>query len=93
MHMRDTWLSKLLPEVLAKFLKKAVRSVQMYHKVPSIVANTKERAEIFQKHWNYYIGTSEITYCRNDEGKQYVAEIRKNRMGPKNSIHHKEVYL
>lgn len=93
MHMRDTWLSKLLPEVLAKFLKKAVRSVQMYHKVPSIVANTKERAEVFQKHWNYYIGTSEITYCRNDEGKQYVAEIRKNRMGPKNSIHHKEVYL
>ncbi len=93
MHMRHTWLSKLLPEVLAKFLKKAVRSVQMYHKIPSIVANTKERAEIFQKHWNYYIGTSEITYCRNDEGKEYVAEIRKNRMGPKNSIHHKEVYL
>ena len=93
MYMRDTWLSKLLPEVLAKFLKKAVRSVQMYHKVPSIVANTKERAEIFQKHWNYYIGTSEITYCRNDEGKQYIAEIRKSRMGPKNSIHHKEVYL
>jgi hypothetical protein len=93
MHMRDTWLSKLLPEVLAKFLKKAVRSVQMYHKVPSIVANTKERAEIFQTHWNYYIGTSEITYCRNDDGKQYIAEIRKKRMGPKNSIHHKEVYL
>jgi superfamily II DNA or RNA helicase len=93
MHMRDTWLSKLLPEVVAKFMKKAVRSVQMYHMVPSIAANTKERAEIFQKHWNYYIGKSEITYCRNDDGKQYVEDIRNNQKGPRNNIHRKEVYL
>ena len=93
MHMRDTWLSKLLPEVVGKFLKKSVRSVQMYHMIPSITANTKERAEIFQKHWNYYIGKSEITYCRNDDGKQYVEDIRNNKMGPRNNIHRKEVYL
>ncbi|MDE0954432.1 MAG: DEAD/DEAH box helicase family protein, partial [Candidatus Poseidoniales archaeon] len=93
MHMRDTWLSKLLPEVVAKFMKKAVRSVQMYHMVPSIAANTKERAEIFQKHWNYYIGKSEITYCRNDDGKQYVEDIRNNKKGPRNNIHRKDVYL
>lgn len=93
MHMRDTWLTKLLPEVLAKFLRRTERTIQMYHMVPSIVANTKERAEIFKKNWDYYIGKSEITYCRNDEGKQYVEEIRKNGLGPKNSIHRKEVYL
>ena len=44
----------------------------MYHTVPSIVANTKERAEVFKKNWDYYIGESEIMYCRNDEGRQYV---------------------
>ncbi len=93
MHMRDTWLSKLLPEVVAKFMRKAVHSVHMYHMVPSIAANTKERAEIFQRHWNYYIGKSEITYCRNDDGKQYVEDIRNNQMGPRNNIHRKEVYL
>ena len=93
MHMKDNWLSKLLPEVVAKFLRRAERSIQMYHKVPSIVANTKQRAEIFQRHWNYYIGKSEIMYCRNDEGKLYVEEIKKNRLGPRNSIHRKEVYL
>ena len=93
MHMRDNWLSKLLPEVLAKFLRRAERSIEMYHTVPSIVANTKQRAEVFKKNWDYYIGKSELTYCRNDEGKQYVEEIRKMGLGPKNSIHRKDVYL
>jgi hypothetical protein len=61
--------------------------------VPSIAANTKERTEIFLKHWNYYIGKSEITYCRSDDGKQYVEDILNNNMGPRNNIHRKEVYL
>ena len=93
MHMRDTWLSKLLPEVVAKFLRRAERNIEMYHTVPSIVANTKQRAEVFKKNWDYYIGKSELTYCRNDEGKQYVEEIRNKGLVPKNNIHRKDVYL
>ena len=93
MHMSETWLSKLFPEVVAKFLRRAERRIQMYHTVPTIVANTKQRAEVFKKNWDYYIGKSELTYCRNDEGKEYVENIRLNGMGPKNSIHRKEVYL
>ena len=93
MHMKDTWLTKLLPEVLAKFLRRAERSIQMYHTIPSIVANTKERAEVFKKNWDYYIGKSEILYCRNDEGRQCVEELKRNGLGPKNSLHRKEVYL
>ena len=93
MHMKDTWLTKLLPEVLAKFLRRAERSIQMYHTVPSIVANTKERAEVFKKNWDYYIGESEIMYCRNDEGRQYVEELRRNGLEPRNNLHRKEVYL
>ena len=93
MYMRDTWLTKLLPEVLAKFLRRAERSIQMYHTVPSIVANTKDRAEIFKKNWDYYIGKSEIMYCRNEEGRQYVDELKRNGLEPKNSLHRKEVYL
>ena len=93
MYMRDTWLSKLMPEVIAKFLRKEKRVIQMYHKVPSIAANSKERAEIFLKHWNYYIGISEITYCHTEEGKKYVEDIKNQGLSPKNSIHRKEVYL
>jgi hypothetical protein len=31
--------------------------------------------------------------CRNDDGKQYVEDIRNNQMGPRNNIHRKDVYL
>ncbi|MBA4694929.1 MAG: DEAD/DEAH box helicase family protein [Candidatus Poseidoniales archaeon] len=93
MYMRDTWLSKLMPEVIAKFLRKEKKIIQMYHKVPSIAANSKQRAEVFLKHWNYYIGISEITYCHTEEGKKVVEDIKNSGLGPKNTIHRKEVYL
>ena len=73
MYMRDTWLMKYFQR-FAKFLRRAERSIQMYHTVPSIVANTKDRAEIFKKNWDYYIGKVK-SYCRNDEGRQYVDEL------------------
>ena len=93
MYMRDTWLSKLMPEVIAKFLRKEKKIIQMYHKVPSIAANSKQRPEVFLKHWNYYIGISEITYCHTEEGKKVVEDIKNSGLGPKNTIHRKEVYL
>jgi hypothetical protein len=91
--MRDTWLSKLMPEVLAKFLRKSERKIQMYHTVPAIFANSKERAEVFLKHWNYYIGMSEITYARNDSGKIFLQQIRESRLGPDVVMHRKQVFL
>ena len=93
MHMRDTWLSKLMPEVIAKFLRRQERSIQMYHTIPSLFANTKERAQIFQTHWNYYIGESEITYARSNSGKLFLEEIRKNQLGPQITMHRKQVFL
>ena len=93
MHMRDTWLSKLMPEVIAKFLRRQERTIQMYHTIPSLFANTKERAQIFQTHWNYYIGESEITYARNNSGKLFLEEIRKQRLGPQITMHRKQVFL
>jgi hypothetical protein len=65
----------------------------LFHTVPSIVANTKQRADVFQDKWNYYIGKSILSYGRNDDGKKLLNEIKSRRLGPRNSIHRKEVYL
>jgi len=65
----------------------------LFHTVPAIVANTKQRAEVFQDKWNYYIGKSILSYGRNDDGKKLLNEIKSRRLGPRNSIHRKEVYL
>ena len=93
LFLTDTWLSKMLPEVIGKFLKKTKAGVQMYHAVPSCMATTRERADVFQKHWNFHIGPSELTYGRNAEGKQFVESIQMRGLGPQSHIHHKQVFL
>ena len=93
LFLTDTFLSKLLPEVIAKFLRKTTAGVQMYHKVPSCMATTKERAEVFQKHWNFHIGPSNITYGRSAAGKQFVESIQARGMGPQSQLHRKQVFL
>jgi hypothetical protein len=65
----------------------------MRKKLKSSPRHTKERAEVFQKHWNYYIGISEITYARSDSGKIFLQELRKKRLGPKITMHRKQVFL
>ncbi|MAK96036.1 MAG: DEAD/DEAH box helicase [Euryarchaeota archaeon] len=92
-HLQDTWLSKIMPEIIAQFLRKERTKIQMYHKVPSIFANSKKRAEVFLKHWNYYIGISELTYCHNENGKELVEDIKRIGLAPKTKINKKDVYL
>ena len=65
----------------------------MRKKLKSSPRHTKERAEVFQRHWNYYIGISEITYARSDSGKIFLHELRKKRLGPKITMHRKQVFL
>ena len=89
----DTWLSSLLPEVVAKYLRKEVTSIQMYHQVPSLLASNLERAEIFQKHWNARVGPSQLTYARNNVGEQLLQYVRQQGLSPKVGIHQKQVYV
>ena len=91
--MEETWVSKLMPEVIAKYLRKEVSHVQMYHTVPSKLASSKERAEVFLKHWILHVSPSEVTYMRNDGGKELLRTIQKRDLGPKIGLHQKQVYL
>ncbi|RPG69024.1 MAG: DEAD/DEAH box helicase [Euryarchaeota archaeon TMED99] len=91
--MQDTWVSKLMPEVIAKYLRKEVSVVQMYHKVPSKLASSKERAEVFLNHWFKHVSPGHITYMRNDEGKELMNSILEKSLGPQVGMHQKNVYL
>ena len=91
--MQETWVSKLMPEVIAKYLRKEVSVVQMYHKVPSKLASSKERAEVFLKHWFHHVSPGYLTYMRNDEGKELMNDILQKRLGPQVGMHQKNVYL
>jgi hypothetical protein len=91
--MKDTWLSKMMPEVLARFLRKTKSEIRMYHTVPSCMASSKERAMVFQKHWNQHIGPSELRYGRSATGKQFVETIRQSGLVPKVGLHSKQVFI
>ena len=89
----DTWLSKLMPEVIAKFFRPVKDKLVMYHTVPKILAASAEKAEIFQRYWNEFVSQSEIFYARSKEGKMRVEIIKSSKMVPQNSLHRKEIFL
>jgi hypothetical protein len=82
-----------MPEIIAKYLRKEVSVVQMYHSVPSKLASSKERAEVFLKHWTIHVSPGQITYMRNDEGKELLQSILQRGLSPKMGLHKKNVFL
>lgn len=89
----DTWLTKLMPEVIAKFFRPEIDRLVMYHSVPKILASSAERAEVFQKYWNEFVSPSELFYARSKEGRIRVDIIKSSNMIPQNSLHRKEIFL
>ncbi len=89
----DTWLSKIMPEVIAKFFRPVKERLVMYHTVPKVLAASAEKAEIFQLYWNEFVSPSELFYARSKEGKIRVDIIKSSTMVPQNSIHRKEIFL
>lgn len=88
----ETWLSKLMPEVVAVYLRKQRVSVMMYHAVPSCLANTKERAAVYQRYWNQHVSPGEVTYVRSANGKQLVEHAHLYGLVPEFGLHQKSVY-
>ena len=89
----DTWLSKLMPEVIAKFFRPVKDQLVMYHTVPKILAASSEKAELFQRYWNQFVSPSELFYARSKDGKMRVEVIKSSTMIPENSLHRKEIFL
>ena len=89
----DTWLSKIMPEIIAKFFRPVEERLVMYHTVPKVLAASAEKAEIFQRYWNEFVSPSELFYARSKEGKIRVDIIKSSTMVPKNSLHRKEIFL
>ena len=92
-YITDTWLSKILPEVIAKFFRPVKERLVMYHTVPKVLAASKDKAEIFQRYWNEFVSPSELFYARSKEGKTRVEIIKSSTMTPQNSMHRKEIFL
>lgn len=89
----ETFLSRLLPEVLAKYVRKERKEVVMFYRVPSCLAGKKSYATWFQKHWNKLVSPGEALYVHSNEGKQAIAFAKASGLVNQTVQHVKDVYL
>ena len=89
----DTFLSSLLPEMLAKYLRKGRNELVMYHRVPSCLAGKKQHAKWFEAQWNAHVSPGHAVYVHSDEGKQLLQQARDGDLVSHHSLHLKDVYL
>ena len=89
----ETFLSRLLPEVLAKYVRKERKEVVMFYRVPSCLAGKKAHATWFQKHWNKLVSPGEVLYVHSEDGKQAMAFAKSSGLVNQTVQHLKDVYL
>ncbi len=89
----ETWLSGMLPEVLAKYFRRKKNTLAMYHAVPKVLCRNIEDAKVFEEQWNFKVSPGEVMYGHSKSGKETVSTIKKAGLSPKNSFHRKSVFL
>lgn len=92
-RVQDTWLSKLLPEVVGRYFQRRRREQVMLHAVPSELAKNKRLVAIYERFWNQFVSPGEAVYAYHGTGKDLVDQARRQGQLPKGSFHEKEIFL
>ena len=92
-EIRDTWLSGVLPEILARYFRKRRRRMATLHAIPSALAKKKDLAALYGRHWNRHVSPGEPLYAHRGEGQRLLDEARRDGCVPQSRIHDKEVFL
>jgi len=89
----ETWVSRLLPNALARYFRRRTKRVAMWHAVPAPLAKKKELAAVYQYHWNRHVSPGEAVYAHRGEGEEIVERARREGLMPLGAVHEKEVML
>ena len=73
--------------------KKYRREVVKVHAVPKALARNKERALLFQKHWNTHVSPGNLWFHKDDGTKSMLSEAAENGWLPDDAVRQKEVFL
>lgn len=91
-HIRDTFWSSLLPEILGRYLKRRLRRCAMIHAVPSSLAKNRELVAIFQRHWNRLVSPGQAQFTQRGEADAMLEEARRTGQVATTLVHEKEVF-
>ena len=64
----------------------------MFHSVPKKLAQNKEDAAIFQKHWNFEVSPGEVMYGYSKDGREQVRWAVEQNLSPRGDFHSKSVF-
>jgi phytoene dehydrogenase-like protein len=92
-ELRDTWLSKILPAIVAQYFRRRRRGMAMLHAVPSALAKHKDLAAIYSRHWNVHVSPGQAVYAYQGEGERLVERARREGCMPDTTVRDKEVFL
>ncbi|MDP6634481.1 MAG: DEAD/DEAH box helicase family protein [Phycisphaerae bacterium] len=89
----QTWLSRLLPDIIGKYFRRRRREMAMWHAVPTALARNKERVAVFEREWNRHVSPGKAVFAQRGQGEQIVAEAIRDGLAPSRAVHRKEVFL
>lgn len=89
----DSWLSRILPEIVGRYFQRDHRQMEMVHAVPSALAKNKNLAVLFGRHWNAHVSPGQPVFARSEEGLQLVQLAIREGVIPAVQIHRKDVFL
>lgn len=72
----DTWISRLLPEVLRPYAQRKRNEIALYHPLPDRFGKSRKTADIFQRKWNLHVSPGEALFTKRGQGEQAVATAR-----------------
>ena len=90
--LNDTWISKLLPNVIGKYFTVKRNKLAMYHAVPKILSQNKDDAKIFEKHWNFNVSPGVVIYGYSEDGRIKVRTALENNLSPRGAFHTKSIF-
>lgn len=68
-------------------LKPGRTMIAAWHPVPDVLGTNKEKAEIFNRHWNRWVSRGEMVYLRSAEGEKIIEQFgMSNQLGIRKQV-------
>ena len=90
-ELQSFW-SEFLPDIVARYFVRYQRHLAMWHAVPKVFAQNKQRVEVFQKHWNRHVSPGDAVFVQRGDGKELLQQVRAAGLEPNATVSAKEVF-
>ena len=89
----DTWLSRILPQIVGRYLQRKRREMAMLHAVPSALAKHKRLVAVYEHWWNQHVSPGKALYAHRGRGEALVERMLERGRVPRGELHRKEIFL